>query len=87
MKPGLGASAVYLMLNSWSEFIFARTLVASPDMMVLTVGMQSFVGEQQVDWSMLMAAGTLSAVPAMILFIFLEPFLVNGMTRGALAGT
>ena len=87
VKPGLGASAVYLMLNSWSEFIFARTLVASPDMMVLTVGMQSFVGEQQVDWPMLMAAGTLSAVPAMILFIFLEPFLVNGMTRGALAGT
>jgi multiple sugar transport system permease protein len=86
-KPGLAASTVYLMLTSWSEFIFARTLVGSVDMQVLTVGMQSFVGEQMVDWSMLMAAGTISVLPAIILFVLLEPFLVSGMTKGALAGT
>jgi multiple sugar transport system permease protein len=86
-KPGLAASTVYLVLTSWSEFIFARTLVDQPDRQVLTVGMQSFVGEQMVDWSMLMAAGTISVLPAIVLFIFLEPFLVSGMTKGALAGT
>lgn len=86
-KPGLAASTVYLVLTSWSEFIFARTLVDRPDVQVLTVGMQSFVGEQMVDWSMLMAAGTISVLPAIVLFIFLEPFLVSGMTKGALAGT
>ncbi|MDF2982915.1 MAG: hypothetical protein K0Q69_2687, partial [Devosia sp.] len=86
-KPGLAASTVYLVLTSWSEFIFARTLVDKPDVQVLTVGMQSFVGEQMVDWSMLMAAGTISVLPAIVLFIFLEPFLVSGMTKGALAGT
>lgn len=86
-KPGLAASTVYLVLTSWSEFIFARTLVDRPDVQVLTVGMQSFVGEQMVDWSMLMAAGTISVLPAIVLFVFLEPFLVSGMTKGALAGT
>lgn len=86
-KPGMAASTVYLVLTSWSEFIFARTLVDRPDRQVLTVGMQSFVGEQMVDWSLLMAAGTISVLPAIILFIFLEPFLVSGMTKGALAGT
>lgn len=86
-KPGLAASTVYLVLTSWSEFIFARTLVDKPDVQVLTVGMQSFVGEQMVDWSMLMAAGTISVLPAIVLFVFLEPFLVSGMTKGALAGT
>lgn len=86
-KPGLAASTVYLVLTSWSEFIFARTLVDRPDVQVLTVGMQSFVGEQMVDWSMLMAAGTISVIPAIVLFVFLEPFLVSGMTKGALAGT
>ncbi len=40
-KPGLAASTVYLVLTSWSEFIFARTLVDKPDVQVLTVGMQS----------------------------------------------
>ena len=86
-KPGMAASTVYLVLTSWSEFIFARTLVDKPSVQVLTVGMQSFVGEQMVDWSMLMAAGTISVLPAIVLFIFLEPFLVSGMTKGALAGT
>jgi multiple sugar transport system permease protein len=86
-KPGLAASTVYLVLTSWSEFIFARTLVDRPNVQVLTVGMQSFVGEQMVDWSMLMAAGTISVLPAIVLFVFLEPFLVSGMTKGALAGT
>jgi len=86
-RPGIAAATVYIMLNSWSEFIFARTLVSSPDRQLLTVGMQSFVGEQNVDWQLLMAAGTVSVLPAIILFIFLEPFLVNGMTKGALAGT
>ncbi|MET4636433.1 carbohydrate ABC transporter permease [Kaistia defluvii] len=86
-KPGVAAATVYVMLNSWSEFIFARTLISSPERQVLTVGMQSFVGEQMVDWQLLMAAGTVSILPAIILFAFLEPFLVNGMTKGALAGT
>lgn len=86
-KPGIAAATVYVMLNSWSEFIFARTLIASPERQVLTVGMQSFVGEQMVDWQLLMAAGTVSILPAILLFAFLEPFLVNGMTKGALAGT
>lgn len=87
IRPGLAASGVYLILNSWSEFIFARTLISSPGKQVLTVGMQSFVGEQSVDWQLLMAAGTLSVLPAIVLFVVLEPFLVSGMTKGALAGT
>ncbi|GAB5374194.1 MAG: carbohydrate ABC transporter permease [Acuticoccus sp.] len=87
VKPGLAASGVYLILTTWSEFIFARTLIDSINKQVLTVGMQSFVGEQTVDWAQLMAAGTLSVIPAVVLFILLEPFLVSGMTKGALAGT
>jgi len=84
-RPGLAACAVYLMIVSWSEFIFARTLMTTPGHQVLTVGIQSFVGEQLVDWSALMAAGTISMLPVIVLFVVLEPFLVSGMTKGALA--
>jgi multiple sugar transport system permease protein len=83
--PGLAACTIYLLIVSWSEFIFARTLMRSDGHFMLTVGMQSFVGEHEVDWSGLMAAGTVSLLPVMVLFIFLEPFLVSGLTKGALA--
>jgi multiple sugar transport system permease protein len=83
--PGLSACTIYLLIVSWSEFIFARTLMKSDAHYTLTVGLQSFVGEHEVDWPGLMAAGTVSLLPVMLLFVLLEPFLVSGLTRGALA--
>ncbi len=84
-KPGLAACGIYLAIVTWSDFVFARTLVTSPDLWMLTVGMQSFLGEYLVDWSSLMAVGALSLAPVFVLFLLLEPFLVSGMTQGAVA--
>jgi multiple sugar transport system permease protein len=83
-RPGLAACAMYLAIVTWSDFVFARTLVSNPDLWMLTVGMQSFLGEYLVDWSSLMAIGTLSLAPVLVLFLLLEPFLVSGATQGAL---
>jgi multiple sugar transport system permease protein len=82
-RPGLAASAAYLAIVTWADFVFARTLVAHPENWLLTVGLQSFVGEHAVEWTMLMAAGSLSLLPVLVMFLLLEPFLVSGMTQGA----
>ena len=82
-KAGLAACAIYLIILGWSEFVFARTLMTSGDHTLLTVGLQEFVGEYTVNWSDLMAAGTLSLLPIIALFGILEPFLVSGLTQGA----
>jgi multiple sugar transport system permease protein len=84
-RPGLAACAIYLIILGWSEFVFARTLMTSADHTLLTVGLQKFIGEYVVDWGDLMAAGTVSLLPMVILFIILEPFLVSGLTKGAVA--
>jgi len=82
-RPGLAACGIYLAIVAWSEFVFARTLVTKPENWLVTVGLQSFVGEYLVDWPALMAAGMVSLVPMLVLFVLLEPFLVSGMTSGA----
>jgi len=82
-KPGLAACGIYLAIVAWSEFVFARTLVTQPNNWVVTVGLQSFVGEYLVDWPALMAAGVVSLLPMFFLFVLLEPFLVSGLTSGA----
>lgn len=84
-RPGLASAGVYLLIVSWGEFIFARTLITSENKHVFTVGLQSFVGEYQVEWSNLMAAGAISLIPVILLFLILEPFLTSGLTKGALA--
>ncbi len=82
-RPGLAACGIYLAIVAWSEFVFARTLVTKPDHWLVTVGLQSFVGEYLVEWPALMAAGVVSLIPMLVLFLLLEPFLVSGMTSGA----
>jgi len=82
-RPGLAACAIYLAIVAWSEFVFARTLVTKADLWTVTVGLQSFVGEYLVDWPALMAAGVVSLAPMLVLFLLLEPFLVSGLTSGA----
>ena len=82
-RPGLAACGIYLAIVAWSEFVFARTLVTRPANWLVTVGLQSFVGEYLVEWPALMAAGVVSLLPMLALFLLLEPFLVSGMTAGA----
>jgi multiple sugar transport system permease protein len=82
-RPGLAACAIYLAIVAWSEFVFARTLVTKAELWTVTVGLQSFVGEYLVDWPALMAAGVVSLAPMLVLFLLLEPFLVSGLTSGA----
>lgn len=82
-RPGLTAAAIYLFIVAWADFVFARTLINSPELWTLTTGLASFVGEHGVDWPGLMAAGALSMIPVFALFILLEPYLVSGMAAGA----
>jgi len=82
-RPGLAACAIYLAILSWSDFVFAKTLINDQARWTITTGMVSFIGEHGIEWSALMAAGAISMVPMVVLFIFLEPFLVSGMTSGS----
>jgi multiple sugar transport system permease protein len=84
-RPGLAAAAAYVAIVAWADLIFARTLTSRPENWLVTVGLQSFMGEYLVDWSSLMAAATVSVLPMLALFFVIEPHLVRGMSRGALA--
>lgn len=84
--PGLGATAVYASILSWSDLLFARTLITEPDGWTLPVGVMSFAGAHDIDWSGMLAAGTVSMIPMVVLFVLLEPFLVRGLTSGATKG-
>jgi multiple sugar transport system permease protein len=82
-RPGLAACAIYLAILSWSDFVFAKTLINDQARWTITTGMVSFIGEHGIEWSALMAAGAISMVPMIVLFLLLEPFLVSGMTSGS----
>lgn len=83
--PGMVAVGIYLFIASWNEYLFALML-AGRNVRTVTIALQSFIGENQVQWGLLMAGGTLVALPATILFLLAQGRLVGGLTGGAVKG-
>lgn len=85
-RPGIGAIGVYAAILSWSDLLFARTLITDPNSWTLPVGVTSFIGAHDIDWAGMLAAGTLAMLPMALLFALLEPFMSSGLTSGATTG-
>ena len=87
VTPGLTATAIVTFIMAWDEFIIALTVMDKNAMRTLPVGMiQSFVGEFSIKWGEMMAASVVTAVPVVLIFIFLSRYLIGGLITGAIKG-
>ena len=84
--PGIAATATYSAILGWSEFLFARTFITQPQKWTVTVGISSLMGEYTIIWGEVMAAAALSVLPIALVFVFLEKYMVAGVTAGAVKG-
>jgi len=82
--PGLAATTLYGIVLSWADFVYARTfLVNASGNWTATVGIATFEGEYITDWNVVMAAALVTALPIMVVYMFLQRHLVGGLTAGA----
>lgn len=84
--PGLAATLGFIFTAAWSELLFALMLINSNDSMTFPVGLLTFVSKFSVDWGQMMAAGVLALVPSCLFFVFIQRYLVQGLTAGAVKG-
>ena len=84
--PGLIVVIAMSFISAWDEFFLARTLISSQTNWVLSVALTSFEGQYTIAWSEMMAAAVVFAVPAAGFFLFVQRYLVAGMTSGAVKG-
>jgi len=82
--PGIGATALFAFLGSWSEFFFALILTTSDSTRTIPVGIGLFVGEYLDVWNQMSAAAVLFSVPPLILFLMMRRTFVKGIAAGAL---
>lgn len=82
--PGIVVVAISTFIGAYAQqFIFALTFNSKSEYMPLAVGLFSFFGKERVVWNELMAASFVGILPVMIVFVFLQRYLVAGMTAGA----
>jgi ABC-type glycerol-3-phosphate transport system permease component len=86
VKPGLAAVGTFTGIMAWNEFLFALTMTAGGVTSPVTVGIASLVQPYEVEWGQMAAAGTLAAVPIIIITIIADRYIVTGLTAGAVKG-
>ena len=85
-KAGLSTLAIYNGVTMWNEFSFAYTLTQSKSARTLPLAVWDFQGQYSMNTPMIMAVLTLTILPMIILYIFMQDKLVKGMTAGAVKG-
>lgn len=84
--PGLVATSVYSFLLAWQDYIWNLTLTSLDTMRTLNVGINSFLFFREYQWPAIMAYGVLSTVPVILVFLYLQKFLVSGLFAGGVKG-
>ena len=84
--PGVASTFLFCFIISWDEFLFARMFIRQPENWTVSLGLASFYGEFVTPWDQVMAAATIITLPAAVIFLALQRYLVRGLTAGGIKG-
>ncbi|WP_216404339.1 sugar ABC transporter permease [Arcanobacterium phocae] len=84
--PILAVVGLLSFISSFNDFILARTILTSQENWTLAVGMNLWVGGNEKSWDWFAAGSIIAAVPILLLFLFLQKYIVSGLTGGAVKG-
>jgi len=82
IRGGIGASAVFVFLETWNEFLFALMLTSTKARTV-QVSLYSFITLEETQWGLLTATASIIMIPVIILALIFQRYIVKGMTLGA----
>ncbi len=85
-KPGIIATAIFTLIMSWNEFMFALILSQTRDAATLPIGIASQVTQYEIRWGPMSAGGVIAVVPVLIFAFIVQRHLVRGMSFGAIKG-
>ncbi|KWX02983.1 ABC-type sugar transport system [Carbonactinospora thermoautotrophica] len=82
--PGVVTAVIYTFISAWNEYVVALTLSSTPDKQPITVAIPSFVTQYHEQWQYLFATSLIAIVPVVVLFAFIERYLIGGLTAGSI---
>ncbi|MGN6445724.1 carbohydrate ABC transporter permease [Amnibacterium sp.] len=86
IKPVLATVFILQAIGCWNDIILATILLPDQSKFPLTLGLFAFKGTYSSEWSLLAAATIIVAAPMLIVYVFLQRFLVAGVVGGAVKG-
>jgi multiple sugar transport system permease protein len=84
--PGVLAAALYAFTQAWNEFLYSLVFITNVKLRTLPVGLSSFITGDVYGWGYLMAGAVLTTLPVIAVYIYLQKYMVDGLTAGSVKG-
>ena len=85
-KPGIATITIFTFMSTFSDFLGPLLYANNSDHYTLSLGLYSFMNEHTVDWSGMMAAATLLMIPVLVVFVFCQRYLMDGISTSGVKG-
>jgi ABC-type glycerol-3-phosphate transport system permease component len=85
-RPALATAGIFSFLGAWDEFVWAVTIIDSPEKRTLPIAIALFQGQHATSWGMVFAASVIAVLPVFVVFVVFQRQLVAGVQAGALKG-
>ncbi len=85
-RPALVTLGVLSFLANWNDFVWPIFVLFSPERLTLPAGLASLKGAYNIDYPVIMAAATIASVPVLILYIFVQRYVIEGVATSGLKG-
>jgi len=86
IKPTILTILIFNLLYVWNEYPLAVTLIGDKNLFTISLGATILRGRWDIDYGAIMAAGTSIIIPQLIILMFLQKYIIEGMTAGAVKG-
>lgn len=83
VKTGIITIVVISFLNGWNDLMYSMTFNVKPEMRPLTANIHKFQSKYGTKWNCIMAYGAILVIPVVLMFVFLQKYIVGGITSGA----
>jgi alpha-1,4-digalacturonate transport system permease protein len=84
--PVLAAFTIFAFIGEWNQFLWPLIVLNKPSMFTVQIGLQRFVGQYSVTYTHMMAMSVLSLLPIMVVFLFFQQYLVQGIATTGIKG-
>lgn len=85
-KPGVMVCAIFSFLYAWGDLAYGMTFILDQQKRPITAGIFNFMGQYGTKWSYLTAFAVVTIIPVALIFIFMQKYIISGMTSGAVKG-